>query len=214
MDYQAILFDMDGTLVDSEHLHIRAWQEVLQREHLDFPDSWFTQWIGISDVEFSRAITKQYALRREDGVLLQSKRDIFRQLAERELVLIQGVQDGLAALKDVPKVVATSSNRHDAVMSLQVTGLWAHFLGLVSIDDVTNPKPHPEPYTKAAELGGHAPHRCIAVEDSVSGIRSAKAAGCFTIAVGNSLPGEQLHAADLVLANTQEAMQYIITLLR
>lgn len=209
MPYQAILFDMDGTLIDSEHLHIRAWQQVLLPYDLHFEADWFEQWIGISDISFSQTLTKEYRLDQSGENLLLRKRTLFRQLARTELTVLTGVAEGLTALPPVPKVVVTSSNREDALMSLQTTGLWSQFIGLVSIDDVIHPKPHPEPYHVAANLTSTPTASCVALEDSVSGVRSAKAAGCFTVAVANSVDQQMLRDADLVFENTREAMFYL-----
>ena len=106
--------------------------------------------------------------------------------------------------------VATSSNRSGALMSLQGAGLYPFFKHVITADDVLNHKPNPDCYLKAAESLGFKPSECIGIEDSVSGIRAAKAAGLFIIGVSTSLPAHYLTDADLILDNTEEAIQWIL----
>lgn len=209
-DEVAILFDMDGTLIDSEHLHVQSWKEILQQYHLFFEDAWFHQWIGVSDINMCKQIEASYQLPVSWDVLLQNKRNLFRKKAEQELQTIAGVKPGLQQLQHLPMAVVTMSNAYDAAMSLRVTGIEKFFKGLVSADDVEQHKPHPEPYLQASALLKTNAARCIAVEDSISGVASAKAAGCFTIGVANSVDAGRLNEADLVLKNSGEAMRYLI----
>ena len=96
------------------------------------------------------------------------------------------------------------------MISLKGAQLFDFFQSVVTADDVLNHKPNPDCYLKAAESLGFAPSQCVGIEDSVSGIKAAKAAGLFIIGVSTSLPAHYLTDADLVLENTEEAIQWIL----
>jgi HAD superfamily hydrolase (TIGR01509 family) len=104
---------------------------------------------------------------------------------ERSVPVKTGVHELLGELRArrIPTAVATSSRSAHALSHLNAAGLLSHFQAVVTRDDVTNPKPHPEPYLMASNLLGLAPQHCLAVEDSHTGVRAAHAAGMQTIMV-------------------------------
>jgi HAD superfamily hydrolase (TIGR01509 family) len=213
MSYKAILFDLDGTLVDSERLHLGTWEEIFKAKGLFFDAHWYHQWIGITDINMSRQVTATYLPQLSWQELLTEKRDRYQERIGQYLQPLPGVREGLQALQHLPLAVATMSSRSDAEISLRATGIDHYFKGMITADEVTHFKPDPEPYRMAAALLGFAPEYCIAVEDSVPGVTSAKSAGCFTIGVANSVAPEQLAIADLVLENSAAAFAHISALL-
>jgi beta-phosphoglucomutase-like phosphatase (HAD superfamily) len=207
--FKAILFDLDGTLVSSEHLHLEAWDEMLKKQGLHFDEEWFRNWIGVSDASMAEQIAAKYPLGMPWQDFLEAKRALFQRKAAGSIVPLAGVKDGLEAFFPFPMAVVTMSNLSDAMLSLESAGLLSFFKTIVTADDVTNPKPDAEAYLTAAKRLGVAPADCLAVEDSISGVGSAKAAGCYTIGVANSIDGEKLSMADEVFSDTEEAMAYI-----
>ncbi len=208
---KGIVFDMDGVLVDSEPVHIDAWNEVVAPFGLHFDMDWFHQWIGVSDRNFTTKLVADYNLPIAPDVLLQSKRQVFESKIAASVLAHKGVKESLPLLNAYGLAVATSSNRTGATMSLLGVGLFDFFKYVITADDVLNHKPNPDCYLKAVANLGFLPSECIGIEDSVSGIKAIKAAGMFAIGVSTSLPAHLLTEADLVLENTERAIQWILS---
>lgn len=201
---------MDGVLIDSEPVHIDAWNEVVAVFDLHFDTEWFHQWIGVSDRNFTTKLVQDYNLPIEPDTLLQQKRQVFESKIAESVLAHKGVKEHLPLLNAYGLAVATSSNRSGALMSLHGAGLFDFFKYIITADDVLKHKPNPDCYLKAAECLGFSPSECIGIEDSVSGIKAAKAAGMFVIGIATSLPAHYLTEADLVLENTEGAIQWIL----
>jgi beta-phosphoglucomutase len=185
--YDAILFDFDGVLADTEPLHYRCWQEILTPYgiELDWP-TYASTCIGISD----RLMLAQFCNRASPPVDLDeliarypAKRDLFRGLITRELPFFEGCREFLDSLKPYRLAVVSSSGRLEIEPALQCAGLLDRFETLVCGGDVAKHKPAPDPYLLAADrLGARRP---LVVEDSAAGVESARAAGFDVIRVGS-----------------------------
>ncbi len=198
----AVVFDCDGTLADTESISDRAWTEILGRYGYaptaddfrtvvghPFGQNWdhFSGRVDLGDRDRFRA-----ALRARFG-------DLF----DRELELHEDALTTLRALADagVPIAVASSSTHAHVDRVLERGGIVDAVLAVVGADDVDEHKPAPGPYLAAADALGVAPGRCVAVEDTGVGVASAMAAGMFTVAVlRDHQSPEDLAAADRVVA--------------
>ncbi len=209
-NYKGIVFDMDGVLVDTEPVHIEAWNDVFAEFGLNFSHEWFHQWIGISDRNFTAKIVHDYNVPASADTLLQDKRRVFEAKITKNVPAHKGVKELLPMLNRFRLAVATSSNRSGAMLSLKGAGIYDYFQQVITADDVIRHKPNPDCYQKAAESLGLKPSECMGIEDSVSGIKAAKAAGLFVIGVATSLPSHYLTEADLVLENTEGAIKWIM----
>lgn len=207
--YRGIIFDMDGTLVDSENLHIAAWLQMFQDNNIPISEHDIDDYIGVSDVLICEDIANRFPTLKDARTLLDEKRHYFRSSAQSMVKLIPGVNDGLERLRHIPKAVATMSSRYEADRSLEYTGIRQFFEGVVTADDVKIHKPDPECYLNACKLINLEPNYCIGIEDSVSGISSSKRAGLFTIGVANTVSIDRLGHADVVFNNTIEVMDYL-----
>ena len=207
--YKGIVFDMDGTLIDSERMHIDSWLYVFNKYNLPLTEEDVHGWIGISDVLISAQINEKY-IGSSHNILLEEKRNYFQTYAQPNVDTISGVKEGLAELVNLPMAVATMSNRHEAHFSLSKTDIIKFFKGVITANDVDNHKPAPDCYLKACSILELDPADCIGIEDSVSGIRASKNAGLFTIGVANTLPEDMLSHADLVLPDTGAVMKWLI----
>lgn len=210
----ALLLDMDGVLVDSEPLHMRAWDEVLRRLGLQTDRDWFDEWIGVPDRDLAAYVAEALFPNLDAADVLTTKRGHFRTLIEAGLSPMPGVDDGLRQLAQLPMAVVTNSGRDDAERSLALAGLQDYFRILVSADDVTAPKPAPEPYARAAAHLGVDPRLCIVIEDSPAGVHSARAAGCRVLAVTTTCKATELEHADMLFPDTASALAEVRATLR
>jgi HAD superfamily hydrolase (TIGR01509 family) len=204
----AVIFDLDGVLLDSESAWLQVKQEFTEESGGHWKDS--AQWdmLGMSSIEWSRY------LHDELGVPVPPER-ISREVAERlveryrqRLPLLPGAVEAVRALAaEWPLGLATSSNRNVIDLVLQEAGLTDAFRATVSSEQVERGKPAPDVYLEAAMRLGVDPAACAAIEDSTNGIRSAHAAAMTVIAVPNKdFPPEPeaLGRAALVLDSLEE----------
>ncbi len=208
----AVIFDMDGVLFDSEPLHIRAWQAIMAPRGWTFEASWYLRWVGIPDWKFAAYLHGEFGLGATAAELLHLKREHYLAITSAELLPFPGVPEGLHALcaRGIPIAVATSSNRENSHHTLNCTGLAGYFPVLVSAEDVAKHKPEPDPFLRAAELLGTPPAQCTVIEDSPTGIRAARAAGCQVLGVTSSHDTANLAAADHIFPTTVEAIDWVL----
>lgn len=206
---KALFFDMDGTLLNSESLHEQAWFDTLAQFDLSLSKDWFHQWTGSTDSYLLEGIQNQFGITLDFQALFEKKRNRFLAIAKHSPLAYEGVVEGLQYLSQhLPIILVTSSTRIGADNVLKWADIRQYFKHTITFDDVKNPKPNREPYLMAAKYVGFNPSECIAFEDSIAGITAAKAAGCFTVAVANSLSTEELVAADLVVGDSLEMMAW------
>ena len=204
----ALLLDLDGTLIDSEPLHFEAYRRFLAPLGIPVTDADLTNNIGKGDPEFCETLLKRHGLTASVEEWMAGKSRVLAELYQTELRLRPGVHALLerAWIAGVPCVVVTSTIRQVATIALTVTGIAGRLPMRVCNEDTVEHKPHPAPYLLAISRLGVPAKRCLAVEDSLSGIRSVKAAGARAIAVPDIITGEQLAAvgADQVCASLDE----------
>jgi beta-phosphoglucomutase len=178
MTYEAILFDFDGVIVDSEPIHFDCWREVLAPLRIDFTwDYYHAHFIGISD----RRMAEELSAMADPPVSPETiyarygdKTELFRARMRNQLPFAPGIVDFVASLR-LPVGVVTSSRRSEVEPVLEAGGLLASLAVTVFAEDVTRHKPDPEPYRKAAEHLGV--RKALVVEDSQAGEMSGRAAG-------------------------------------
>jgi len=168
--FDAILFDFDGVLVDSEPLHWQCWREVLAPAGYELTwDYYAAHCIGVKDDDMARFVDAG-----RFPALLAAKRDLLRSRASSAGLVDDDVR-GLLRSLPLPLAVVTSSSRVEVEPVLVAGNIHACFAACVYRESVTHLKPHPEPYRKAAALLGA--NRPLVVEDSAPGEESARAAG-------------------------------------
>jgi HAD superfamily hydrolase (TIGR01509 family) len=215
MRIEGIVFDLDGTLADTEPLHIDTWLVILNNLGLKFDESWMHQWIGLSDRLVAEHVCEHYLKKQSVESLQQLKQQTYRNRAITEVKLFDQVEDYLHEITQfVPIALATNSSQDDVSAVFQATNLQRHLKVIVTANDVSNLKPHPEPYQSASFKLGLQPSLCFALEDSPAGIHSAKNAGLFAIGVENSHPSEKLKEANLIFSDTPKALAYILDVLK
>lgn len=200
------VFDLDGVLIHSEPIHMRSWQEVVRRRGRTLGGEWQDIGIGIPDAEFWPLAAGALGLDPSDASALEEKRKIFETIVQREgMPLCEGAQELLARLRPrYPLALATSSSRAFVDDVLEQQGWEAIFRVTLSRDDVERPKPDPEIFLKAALGLDLDPTKCIAVEDSPTGLAAAAAAGMRAIGVTTSFPAQRLQGAGLIVHSLGE----------
>lgn len=211
MNYQGIIFDLDGTLVDTEPIHRDAWFRVMAEFELQFGHDWFEQWIGKSDRVLAEALERYYKVPASADELQTKKRKTYHRMAAEKAQPFPGVEEMLLLLKENFRLgIATNSSDKDAASVFQKTQLDVHFQTIVTADQVEKLKPAPDMYLLASKRLGLFTDVCLVVEDSPSGVKAAREAGMYVLAVANSHPIESLQQADQSFPTTEVAMQWIL----
>jgi HAD superfamily hydrolase (TIGR01509 family) len=187
---RAVIFDMDGTLLDTEAEHRRVMAQAADALGWPFAEEVQLAMIGIHRDANRAMLVDRFGA---DFPLEQFYADsdrLFEEALEAAIPMRPGVEPLLQQLAaaGVPMAVATSTEAPYAQQRLQKAGLLDYFDTVVTRNDVDLPKPHPQPYLLAARRLGVDPAQAIAVEDSYAGVRSAAAAGMATVMVPDLLP--------------------------
>ncbi len=213
----AVIFDMDGVIVDNGYYHKQAWEEFCSRYKISFSAEKFRKvFFGRTNEEilpdvFNRELTVQ-----EIEELGAEKEMLYREIYRPHLEAVPGFLYFLNELKEkkIPVGVATSAPKENVDFVLQGLGI-NHRIDVV-VDDsmVSKGKPHPEIYLKAASLLKAYPGKCVVFEDSLSGTQSAYDAGTKVVAVTTTLPAAEHKFAHRVIEDFREAsVQFVYSVL-
>ncbi len=208
------VFDMDGLMFDSERIVYENWQKMMDEHGYEYNLDIFKNTIGLrSDV------TEQYykSLYGEDfdyaSLKTESRKLFYDRMENNEVPIKKGLFEILDYLKSkgIKIALATSSSRAYAEFMTKKAEVYDYFDALVCADDVTNGKPHPEVFLKAAGKLGVNPEACIAFEDSINGIKSAHSAGMTTVMVPDYLqPTEEIKPMiNILCTDLSQSIDYI-----
>ncbi len=203
---RAACFDFDGVIVDSEPLHYESERAALAARGITFALSDKTRFVGGTVRGTVESICAHYGIGDVDG-FYDERQAAFEELVETSLRLLPGAQAALGRLKHwgIPLALVSSGERDYIETALARHGLEDIFEITVTQQDVVNHKPDPEPYRVAAERLGVSPQRCMAVEDSPTGVAAATGAGLYCIAVPSPATADaDLSAADLSLRSLDQ----------
>jgi len=192
----AVVFDMDGVLVDSGVHHREAWIAMCRDCGVTPPPEFWRLTIGRPAEEAVLLLVGGIGAA-EARRLADIKRGHYERLARRGLMAVPGVGDFVKRLTraGVPRAVATSASRRDLERALDALGLREHIDVAVTADDVRRAKPDPEVYLKAAEHLGVDAAACIVFEDAIVGVQAGRAAGMRVIGVTTAHTADELLAA-------------------
>jgi len=215
---RAIIFDFDGVIMDSEPVHERAIRAAVESVGLSMSHQEFVDvCVGTADfdclVRLGRLQGRELSPAELEGMIAVKRRvfaglreagevrpiagtvRLIREAAGDERLRAEGRPRGLA--------VCTGSRRAEAELQLRAAGLYDLFGVVITRDEVVKIKPDPEPYLKACAALGREAGQCVAVEDTPTGIRSARAAGMRVVAVCHTFPAERLNEAHRVFEGTE-----------
>ena len=223
MRYEAVLFDLDGTLIDSEPLLRRVAQGTAREFDRDFSDELYLSLVGLPAKELEQGILAAFG----DDFPLAEFRERFAVRWAKDIVTYGiAIKPGVEALLDtldaqkIPYAIATSTPHERARECLRFAQLHERFEHLIGGDEIERGKPAPDIYLKAATRLGIAPERCIAIEDSKIGVMSAATANMYTIVVPDiklpdaetkTLAAEVLPSMSVVKTRIHELMNFPIT---
>jgi beta-phosphoglucomutase len=200
---QAIVFDFDGVIADSERLHLRAYQEILAPEGVTMStDDYLQKYLGYDDVGVFKAVGRDNGLAMDaDRVseLIARKGERYESLAAAGEMLFPGAADFIrTAAASVPIAIASGALTHEIEEVLERAGLLPLFPVIVGADQTARSKPNPDPYQAAFDrLRAHSGQdllawRTVAIEDSRWGLVSARGAGLRCVAVTNTYQAAEL----------------------
>ncbi|MEP6512518.1 MAG: HAD family phosphatase [Parafilimonas sp.] len=207
MKPQGIIFDLDGTLIDNNAYHIEAWKVFYAKMRLEFSIDEYKNKINgrISKAIFPYVLNKELS---DDEINLydDEKESLYRQLYAPHIKPVAGLINFLEQLhkEDYPMAVATSGLPPNIDFMFENIDIKKYFQAIINASTITTGKPHPEIFLKAAEALHVNPKKCIAFEDSVAGIRSAKAAGMKVVALTTTHTAEDVQEADLIINDYTE----------
>ena len=210
MALRGVVFDFDGVLVDSEGLHFRALRESLRPEGIDIDAAEYARrYLAYDDREAVRVALELHGKPSQPSdvdAVAERKASLFDALLP-EVPFFPGARELVRALAArMPVAIASGALRGEIERILAGGGLRDAFTAVVGADDVRQCKPHPEPYLEAVRQLGLQPGDCLAFEDSVAGIASARTAGLYVVGVTTSYPAEKLRSAHRVVASLQEVV--------
>lgn len=205
-NFSAVIFDMDGVIIDSEPRHQRAFLEVFaQMGYGQTHGIQFERYLGRSDravwVDFIAQHKPKWTL----DELIAWKQNHLIEIIRREQPIFNGLPELLAKLAPRYRLAVASGSVHSVIDEvLAMKGLRAFFPVVVSVQDVAHGKPAPDVFLRAAERLGVAPAACCVIEDSAAGVTAARAAGMTAIAITNTLPAEKLTQAQYLVRTYEE----------
>lgn len=181
--YKGLIFDMDGTLIDSMPAHVKAWQQTCELFEIPFDEAWFYSLGGMPTIKTAQAINHRYRQNFDTNRLATTKGDFFEALDDKGSV-IPATYELLLEHKDSKRIaVGTGCRQEHALPLLTESNILPLLDTLVTADDDEKHKPYPDTFLKAAKRVGLEPHDCVVFEDTELGRKAALAAGMDCILV-------------------------------
>jgi HAD superfamily hydrolase (TIGR01509 family) len=211
-NFQAIIFDMDGVIVDSEPLHEKAFMET-------FDDLGYAQTHGIHFADYlgrsDRAVWEAFIAKHQPSQTFDELTDL------KESRLIGMLHERKPLFAPVPNLIRdlaaryplalASGSVHRVISAVLEIGNLRHFFGpVVSAQDVAHGKPSPDIFLRAAHLLGVPPESCCVIEDTVAGITAGRAAGMHVIAITNTYPASALHQAHQIVESYDPIARFLL----
>jgi HAD superfamily hydrolase (TIGR01509 family) len=210
---KCVIFDMDGVIIDSEELHKKAYYETFNAIGVDVSDDLYKTLTGSSTINTFQKLVAHFNLDEKPEALVLNKRERYVNFFESDptLHLVKGVEEIITYFYDkgFALVLASSSAMVNINRVFNRFDLNKYFTAKISGADLTQSKPHPEIFEKAAALANTAKEDCFVIEDSDNGVKAANDAGIFVVGYRNPLAADQtLKNADMIIDDFNTLKQY------
>ena len=182
---KAVIFDMDGVIIDSEPMHRKAYLNMFDEVGIEVSNEMYESFTGQSTLNICRRLCDHFSLKETPETLVTLKRKHYKQFfnTDSDLALIDGVLDLIKNYYEngLTLILGSSASMSGINMIFERFDLNQYFKAKLSGADLKQSKPHPEIFEKAAEASGYGRNECIVIEDSTNGIAAAKSAGIYCV---------------------------------
>lgn len=205
-----VIWDVDGTLVDTAEQHFQAWQQLCRELDIQFSRADFNHTFGWRNPEIIHHLFGSRHSGQEIATMGERKEQFYRAQARLGVTLLPGVQALLQAVRDRGgrQAIGSSAPSANLQLILEVTGIRDYFTAIASAEDTQRGKPDPQVFQVAAQRLDIPAQRCVVIEDAVVGVQAARAGGmkCIAVCFAGHHPANKLRAAgaDLVVRSLQE----------
>jgi HAD superfamily hydrolase (TIGR01509 family) len=214
---QAVVFDMDGLMIDSEPLHKEAWRATLRRFGHEMNEALFARLMGLRISEDAVLLREHFHLSASAEALARQRNDLFLASLPGRVEAMPGLRELMAEIgrRRLRCALATSGECRYVDTAMRELKLDGVFDAMVVAEDVTRGKPSPDVYLLVAQRLGLPPARCLVLEDAPNGVRAAKSAGMKCVAVPNDMTRSlDLAGTDAILPSLVAVRESLDTLMR
>jgi tRNA threonylcarbamoyl adenosine modification protein YeaZ len=203
---RGVIWDLDGVIIDSADLHFQSWRETLAKHGITMNHEQFEQGFGRRNDDIIAGIVNHLISPDEFTAIGREKEETYRQMVAGNARFFPGVPELMSSLKEsgFKQAIASSAPPENLAFVIREMKLEPFIDAVIDASQVSNGKPDPEVFTKAAAKLGLKPKECLVIEDAVAGVEAARCGGMAVIAVINTHPKEKLAAADLVLGSLED----------
>ena len=193
LDIKGILFDLDGTVIDSEGLYQKAEIKLFKEYGIEIPDEDWKIFRGCSEQNFYTISMERYNVREKREIFIEKGRQYIKKEFKSSLRFKNSFKDFYSHIKNKYKLgLVTASPKHSFDYVDKILGIKKYFENIITNDDCNNSKPHPEPYLKMMNILYLDPKKTLVIEDSINGIRSAKSSGANVVSITGSINIEDM----------------------
>lgn len=203
----AVIFDLDGTLIDNNPFHIQAWQQFYKKRNRTLTEEEYKEHFnGKTNTDVLAYVFDKALSPGENEAYTNEKEDLYRIIYEPHIKPIKGLLNLLQKLEDakIPMAIATSGIKVNIDYMFRHLDIKHFFKEVIYSKDIQKGKPDPEIYFITAERLNVLPQNCLVFEDSVAGVQSAKAAGMKVVAIATTHTPEELKSADKLIYDYDE----------